>query len=93
MNDDGFDVNYYTQYLWNYKDEPESGEETTRKHEHQGTVAKFNRFKELTETDRVFAEEFFSKDMSQPYDSPWGEVQSCTVIKNGIYFAFTRIVR
>lgn len=21
MNDDGFDVNYYTQYLWNYKDE------------------------------------------------------------------------
>lgn len=89
MNDDGFDVNYYTQYLWNYKDEPESGEETTRKHEHQGTVTKFNRFKELTETDRVFAEEFFSKDMSQPYDSPWGEVQSCTVIKNGIYFVST----
>ena len=89
MNDDGFDVNYYTQYLWNYKDEPESGEETTRKHEHQGTVTMFNRFKELTETDRVFAEEFFSKDMSQPYDSPWGEVQSCTVIKNGIYFVST----
>ena len=23
MNDDGFDVNYYTQYLWNYKNEEE----------------------------------------------------------------------
>ena len=23
MTDDGFDVNYYTQYLWNYKDEQE----------------------------------------------------------------------
>lgn len=25
MTDDGFDVNYYTQYLWNYKDEQEGG--------------------------------------------------------------------
>ena len=24
MTDDGFDVNYYTQYLWNYKDEQEN---------------------------------------------------------------------
>lgn len=45
----------------------------------------FNRFKELTAEGKAFVESYSQRPMREPEYSPWDEVQSCTVIANGIY--------
>lgn len=49
----------------------------------------FNRFKELTPEEKEFIDEYVKTERSKPYSSPWGEVQSCTTIANGIYSVST----
>ena len=45
----------------------------------------FNRFKELSEQDREFFERYSMRVDREPSNSPWGAVQYCRSIANGIY--------
>ena len=44
-----------------------------------------DRFRELSSEDKAFFELYQARTLREPRSSPWGEVQSCTVIANGIY--------
>ena len=48
-------------------------------------IRSFNRFKELTAEERAFFERDQSRLMREPTMSPWGEVDNCRTIANGIY--------
>lgn len=45
----------------------------------------FNRFKKLSADDKAYFERYSQRDIIEPTNSLWGEVQNCTVIANGIY--------
>ena len=80
IDDDCIDVNFYTDFC------PKLREEKTGKPVQQ---KKFNRFKDLAAANRKFFEEYSARSMENPTNSLWGEVQSCTVIANGIYSVST----
>lgn len=48
-----------------------------------------DRFRELSSEDREFLEGYQKRLMREPENSPWAEVQSCTIIANGIYSVST----
>ena len=80
IDDDCIDVNFYSDFC------PKLRENKTDKPAPQ---KKFNRFKDLAEANRKFFEEYSARTMENPTYSLWGEVQSCTVISNGIYSVST----
>ena len=49
----------------------------------------FNRFKELSETDKAFIEQYSLRAHREPVTSPWDEVQHCATIAKGIYSVST----
>ena len=44
-----------------------------------------DRFRELSSEDKAFFERYQARTLQEPRNSPWGEVQTCRVIANGIY--------
>ncbi|MCM1220223.1 MAG: DUF3849 domain-containing protein, partial [Lachnospiraceae bacterium] len=79
LTSDGFDTNFYTDYCPNYKDYEDEEE----------SEGSFNRFKELTEEEKKFFESYSDRPMYEPRQSPWGEIQDCMTIANGIYSVST----
>lgn len=45
----------------------------------------FNRFKQITAEDKAFFDSYQQRFMLEPTNSPWGEVQHCRAIANGVY--------
>lgn len=82
LDENGFDVNYYTDYVENY--EPLDDE-----YDYEKDEPKFNRFKDLSADDKAYLERYATRSMREPTNSMWDEVQSCTVIANGIYSVST----
>ncbi|MCH5165087.1 MAG: DUF3849 domain-containing protein [Clostridiales bacterium] len=75
---DGIDVNYYMDFLVNELDDDYEKDKPT-----------FNRFKELSAEDKAYLERYAARDVREPTNSMWDEVQHCTVIANGIYSVST----
>lgn len=44
-----------------------------------------DRFRELSSEDKAFFERYQARTLQEPRNSPWGEVQTCRVIADGIY--------
>ena len=44
-----------------------------------------DRFRELSSEDKAFFEHYQARTLQEPRNSPWGEVQTCRVIADGIY--------
>lgn len=82
LDENGFDVNYYTDYVENY--EPLDDE-----YDYEKDKPKFNRFKDLSAEDKEYLERYAERSMREPTNSMWDEVQSCTTIANGIYSVST----
>ena len=82
LDENGFDVNYYTDYVEDYV--PSDDE-----YDYEKDEPAFNRFKELSAEERAYLQRYSLRDMREPTDSPWDEVQSCFTIANGIYLVST----
>lgn len=44
-----------------------------------------DRFRELSSEDKAFFERYQARTLQEPRNSPWGEVQTCRGIADGIY--------
>lgn len=88
LTPDAFDTNFYLDYCSNYipKEEEDGDEEENNPRD---TKAPFNRFKELSENDRAFIEQYSLRAHREPSMSPWDEVQQCETIAEGIYSVST----
>ena len=88
LTPDAFDTNFYLDYCSNYipKEEEDGDEEENKPRD---TKAPFNRFKELSENDRAFIEQYSLRAHREPSMSPWDEVQQCETIAEGIYSVST----
>lgn len=81
LDENGIDVNYYTDYVLNFIS-PDDEEYEEEQHT-------FNRFKELSADQKAFFERYSEREIREPTNSPWDEVQSCFTIANGIYSVST----
>ena len=72
-------TNFYTDYCSNHEDD-EEWEESTEP---------FSRFKNLTVVEKAFYDDYSRQPFPEPRYSPWGKVQECSVISNGIYSVST----
>lgn len=96
LTPDAFDTNFYLDYCPNYipkEDEEgfddEQDEEYTSANDSPKDRQPFNRFKELSETDKAFIEQYSLRAHREPVTSPWDEVQHCATIAEGIYSVST----
>ena len=83
IDDDCIDVNFYTDFCPNLREEHEETDVKTT------PQSEFNRFKELSERNKAFFEKYSKRPIFQPTDSLWGDVQNCTEIASGIYSVST----
>ena len=96
LTPDAFDTNFYLDYCPNYipKEgeegfEDEQDEEYASANDSPKDRQPFNRFKELSETDKAFIEQYSLRAHREPVTSPWDEVQHCATIAKGIYSVST----
>lgn len=80
LDDNGIDVNYYTDYVENFISPDEQEDEVS---------STFNRFKELSAEEKAYFDRYAARYVQEPTNSMWDEVQHCTTIANGIYSVST----
>lgn len=76
-DDDGIDASFPLEYCPNYDWNADGKEEEQ--------PAKPNSFRELSQGSKAVFESYQKSYSREPTNSPWGEVQNCTIIANGIY--------